>query len=57
MTAFGDAHQWRVDDHRTDLISVAMGRDGTIYVGTRGGQQGSKDIAPGWVYALWGFDQ
>ncbi|GMV38105.1 MAG: hypothetical protein AMXMBFR61_26130 [Fimbriimonadales bacterium] len=42
--------------HRTDLTSVAMGHDGTIYVGTRGGTHGGGDTLPGYVYALWGFE-
>ncbi|GMV38204.1 MAG: hypothetical protein AMXMBFR61_27120 [Fimbriimonadales bacterium] len=52
---------WRENIRRTDLISVAMMRDGTILVGTR--QVPIREGDPpeeerhGYVFAVWGFDQ
>ncbi|MEP0767633.1 MAG: PQQ-like beta-propeller repeat protein [Fimbriimonadia bacterium] len=53
--------EWRENIRRTDLISVAMMRDGTILVGTRQVPVREGDPPPlerhGYVIAVWGFDQ
>ena len=51
----------KLDIRRTDLISVAMMRDGTVLVGTRQVPVREGDPPPaqrhGYVFAVWGFDQ
>ncbi len=49
--------EWRENIRRTDLISVAMMRDGTILVGTRYFAEPPWNETHGFVYAVWGFDQ